>query len=78
MRRAAGRLSVAGTPVRDLLLRAKHLFVAAVLAGWTASEPPHFSRNGTPPRDENRRCIPSTENCALGVQELDSAPPLML
>jgi hypothetical protein len=30
--------------------------------GWTASEPPHFSRNGTPPRDENRRCIPSNEN----------------
>ena len=30
MRRAAGRLLVAGTPVRDLLLCAKHLFVAAI------------------------------------------------
>ena len=29
MRRAAGRLLVAGTLVRDLLLRAKHLLVAA-------------------------------------------------
>jgi len=37
LRRAAGRLLVAGTPVRDLLLRAKHLFVeatAAKIARW--------------------------------------------
>ena len=31
LRRAAGRLLVAGIPVRDLLLRAKHLFVAATV-----------------------------------------------
>jgi hypothetical protein len=29
LRRAAGRLLVAGNPVRDLLLGAEHLFVAA-------------------------------------------------
>ena len=46
LRRAAGRLLVAGIAVRDLLLCAKHLFVAAMLDD--ASEPPHFSRNGTP------------------------------
>src|SRR4051812_29150645 len=39
-RRAAGRLLVAGTFVRDLLLRAKHLFVAAILSGPPASRPP--------------------------------------
>jgi hypothetical protein len=33
LRRATGRLLVAGTPVRDLLLCAKHLFVAAMAAG---------------------------------------------
>jgi hypothetical protein len=32
LRLAAGRLLVAGTPVRDLLLCAKHLFVAAITA----------------------------------------------
>jgi hypothetical protein len=37
LRRAAGRLLVAGTPVQDLLLRAKHLFVAAT-----------FTSTGTP------------------------------
>jgi hypothetical protein len=31
LRRAAGPLLVAGTPVRDLLLCAKHLFVAATI-----------------------------------------------
>jgi hypothetical protein len=31
LRRAAGCLLVAGNPVRDLLLRAKHLFVAAMV-----------------------------------------------
>ena len=31
LRRGAGRLLVAGTAVRDLLLRAKHLFVAAAV-----------------------------------------------
>ena len=40
---------------RQTFVRRRHL-------GWTASEPPPFSRNGTPPRDENRRCIPSNEN----------------
>ena len=39
---------VAGTPVRDLLLRAKYLFVAAILAR-TTSEPPPFLRE----RDTN-------------------------
>ena len=33
LRRAAGRLLVASAPVRDLLVRAKHLFVAAI-NGW--------------------------------------------
>ena len=32
LRRAAGRLLVAGTPVRDLLFSAKHLFLAAMVA----------------------------------------------
>jgi hypothetical protein len=32
LRRAAGRSLVALGPVRDLLLRAKHLFVAATIA----------------------------------------------
>jgi hypothetical protein len=64
LRRAAGRLLVAGTRVRGLLLCAKHLFVAAIL-GWTASEPPHFSRNGTPPRDKNRRHGTDLDEAAL-------------
>ena len=35
LRRAAGRLLVASAPVRDLLLRAKHLFDAAMVClGW--------------------------------------------
>jgi hypothetical protein len=38
------RFLVARRPSGDLLLRAKHLFVAASHLGWTASEPPHFSR----------------------------------
>jgi len=36
LRRAAGPLLVAGNRVRDLLLRAKHLFVAATFGRrWT-------------------------------------------
>jgi hypothetical protein len=38
LRRAAGRLLAAGTPVQDLLLRAKHLFVAATFR--TTTNPP--------------------------------------
>src|SRR6266446_50339 len=44
------------------LVTLRQTFVRRCHGGWTASEPPHFSRNGTPPRDENRRCIPSNEN----------------
>ena len=38
MRRAAGRLLLARTPVLDLLIRAKHLFVAAMVA-WVHPGP---------------------------------------
>jgi hypothetical protein len=47
---------------RARLVTLRQTFVRRCHGGWTASEPPHFSRNGTPPRDENRRCIPSNEN----------------
>jgi hypothetical protein len=45
LRRAAGPLLVAGNPVRDLLLRAKHLFVATTV--------PPFVRSGSP-RSQSR------------------------
>ena len=45
LRRAAGPLLVAGNPVRDLLLRAKPLFVAAIL--WPIPEPCSAARRQT-------------------------------
>ena len=32
------------------LVTSRQTFVRRGHLGWTASEPPHFSRNGTPPR----------------------------
>ena len=40
LRRAAGLLLVAGTSVRDLLLRAKYLFVAATVPPFVRQRPP--------------------------------------
>jgi hypothetical protein len=47
---AAGRLLVAGTRVRDLLLRAKHLFVAAMAHGAGARRTGQPEMSGHPPR----------------------------
>ena len=52
LRRAAGRLLVAGTRVRGLLLRAKHLFVAAMVAGCGM---PGSTRAGSRSRRGRRR-----------------------
>ena len=52
---------------RQTFVRRRHL-------GWTASEPPPFSRNGTPPRDENRRCIRDRDESRRFLGRPRSAP----
>jgi hypothetical protein len=88
LRRAAGRLLVALAPAQDLLLRAKHLFVAAIdgwsspgacaepIAAWTrAAFNTWFPRSAI--AGDLRRCLQETDDGALdtglGLHSVDVA-----